>query len=40
VSWISVFAGPVVIFASVALSGIVPFRRIRRLEPVAAMREG
>jgi putative ABC transport system permease protein len=33
----SAFAGPAVIVASVALAGLVPFRRIRRLEPVAAM---
>jgi putative ABC transport system permease protein len=36
-SLVSAFAGPAVIVASVAAAGLIPFRRIRRLEPVAAM---
>ncbi len=33
----SALAGPVVIVLSVAFAGLIPFRRIRRLEPVVAM---
>lgn len=33
----SALAGPGVIVLSVAIAGLVPFRRIRRLEPIAAM---
>jgi putative ABC transport system permease protein len=33
----SAFVGPAVIIVSVAVAGLIPFRRIRRLEPVAAM---
>jgi putative ABC transport system permease protein len=36
-SWTSALAGPLVIVASVAIAGLVPYRRILRLEPVAAM---
>ena len=38
VSAASALVGPAVIVASVALAGLIPMRRIRRLEPVAAMR--
>ena len=34
---VSALAGPLVIVASVALAGLFPYRRVRRLEPVAAM---
>jgi putative ABC transport system permease protein len=36
-SWTSALAGPLVIVASVAIAGLIPYRRILRLEPVAAM---
>ena len=36
-SLVSAFAGPLVIVFSVAIAGLVPYRRIRRIEPVAAM---
>lgn len=35
---VSLFTGPLVIGASVMLAGLVPYLRIRKLEPVAAMR--
>ncbi len=35
---VSALAGPAVILASVAVGGLIPMRRIGRLEPVAAMR--
>lgn len=35
---VSALAGPAVILASVAVGGLIPMRRIDRLEPVAAMR--
>ena len=34
---VSVLAGPVVITASIALSAVIPMRRVARLEPVSAM---
>ncbi len=34
---VSLLAGPAAVVISVALAGVVPYRRIRRLEPVAAM---
>lgn len=37
VSLVSTLAGPLIIIVSVAIAGIIPFRRILRLEPVAAM---
>jgi ABC-type lipoprotein release transport system permease subunit len=39
-SWASALGGPGVILISVVLAGFVPFRRIRRLEPIEAMRAG
>lgn len=36
----SALAGPLVIVLSVVIAGLVPYRRIRRLEPVAAMGAG
>jgi putative ABC transport system permease protein len=35
---LSVAAGPGVMAASILLAGIIPYRRLRRLEPIAAMR--
>jgi ABC-type antimicrobial peptide transport system permease subunit len=39
-SWASALGGPGVILISVVLAGLVPYRRIRRLEPIEAMRAG
>lgn len=37
-SWISVSAGPAALALGIVLAGVVPFRRVHRLAPVAAMR--
>ncbi|MGR3292350.1 MAG: ABC transporter permease [Paracoccaceae bacterium] len=37
VSLVSLLTGPVIIVLAVAIGGIVPYQRLRRLEPVAAM---
>jgi ABC-type lipoprotein release transport system permease subunit len=38
VSLVSVSAGPGVMALSILVAGIFPYRRVRRLEPVSAMR--
>ncbi|MDE3114982.1 MAG: ABC transporter permease [Pseudomonadota bacterium] len=37
-SWVSALSGPLVISLAIALAGLVPYVRVRRLEPVSAMR--
>jgi ABC-type lipoprotein release transport system permease subunit len=36
--WVSATAGPGAMAAAILLAGIFPYRRVRRLEPVSAMR--
>jgi predicted lysophospholipase L1 biosynthesis ABC-type transport system permease subunit len=37
-TWFSLFAGPAAIAVLTAAAGVFPYLRLRRLEPVAAMR--
>ncbi|MBU6472201.1 MAG: ABC transporter permease, partial [Alphaproteobacteria bacterium] len=36
--WVSALAGPLAISLCIAVAGLVPYARVRRLEPVSAMR--